>query len=106
MRIDLNDIFDFYELRLKCHVKSVNYFASILGYHFPEHDNDKNHEPIRTGYAYVFYKNYHKNFYLKSEHTKRLGFLVLTHRITVYKNIVSKLLFKIRTHRTMQKSAR
>ena len=70
MRIDLNDIFDFYELRLKCHVKSVNYFASILGYHFPEHDNDKNHEPIRTGYAYVFYKNYHKNFYLKSEHTE------------------------------------
>ena len=70
MKIDLNDIFDFYELRIKCHVESVNYFASLLGHKFPEHDNDKTKEPIRTGYAYIFYSNYHKNFRLKPEYTE------------------------------------
>ena len=68
MKIDLKDIFDFYELRIKCHVDSLNYFASLLGYHFPEHDNDKVKEPIRTGYAYIFYNQYHKGFHLKPEH--------------------------------------
>ena len=68
MNIDVNDIFDFYELRIKCHVASMNYFASLLGYHFPEHDGDKVIEPIRTGYAYIFYKTYHKNFHATPEH--------------------------------------
>ena len=70
MQIDVKDIFDFYELRIKCHIESVNYFASILGYHFPEHDSNKTHEPIRTGYAYTFYSKYHKNFYLRPEHSE------------------------------------
>lgn len=64
----MNDIFDFYELRIKSHVAAVNYFASLLGYHFPEHDSDKVREPIRTGYAYIFYKAYHKNFHPTAEH--------------------------------------
>ena len=68
MKIDLKDIYDFFELRIACHVRSVNYFASLLGYHFPEHDQDKLQEPFRTGYAYVFYTAYHKNFCLKPEH--------------------------------------
>jgi len=68
MKIDLKDIFDFFELRIACHVQSVNYFASLFGYSFPEHDKDKINEPTRTGYAYVFYSNYHKNFCLKPEH--------------------------------------
>ena len=51
MNINVNDIFDFYELRIKSHVAAVNYFASLLGYHFPEHDGDKVIEPIRTGYS-------------------------------------------------------
>ncbi len=68
MKIDVNDIFDFYELRIKCHIESVNYFASLLGYHFPEHDSDKVHEPTRTGYAYIFYSDYHKDIHLKPEH--------------------------------------
>ncbi len=63
----MNDIFDFYENRIKCHVESVNYFADLLGYHFPEHDGDKIIEPIRTGYAYVFYNKYHKNFHLTDD---------------------------------------
>lgn len=70
MKIDVKDIFDFYELRIKCHIESVNYFASLLGYQFPEHDSNKTHEPIRTGYAYTFYSKYHKNFYLRPEHSE------------------------------------
>ena len=64
MKIDINEIFTFYELRIKSHVEAVNYFASLLGYHFPEHDSDKVTEQIRTGYAYIFYKTYHKNFHV------------------------------------------
>lgn len=62
MNINVDDIFEFYEMRIKCHVTSVNYFAELLGYHFPEHDGDKIIEPIRTGYACMFYRTYHKNF--------------------------------------------
>ena len=68
MNINVNDIFDFYELRVKSHVAAVNYFASLLGYHFPEHDGDKTAEPVRTGYSYIFYKTYHKNFHPTPEH--------------------------------------
>lgn len=68
MNINVNDIFDFYETRIKCHVNSMNYFASLLGYHFPEHDSDKVIEPIRTGYSYIFYKTYHRNFHATPEH--------------------------------------
>lgn len=68
MKIGLKDIFDFFELRIACHVQSVNYFASLFGYNFPEHDKDKINEPTRTGYAYVFYSKYHENFCLKPEH--------------------------------------
>ena len=64
----MDDIFEFYEMRIKCHVESMNYFASLLGYHFPEHDSDKVREPIRTGYAYIFYRTYHKNFRVTPEH--------------------------------------
>ena len=48
MNINVNDIFDFYELRVKSHVTAVNYFASLLGYHFPEHDGDKTTEPFHS----------------------------------------------------------
>lgn len=62
MNILLSDIFDFYESRLKSHIASVNYFADLFGFHFPEHDRDKINEPLRTGYAYIFYNKYHKDF--------------------------------------------
>ncbi len=70
MNIDIKDIYEFSALRIACHVKSMNYFAGLLGYHFPEHDNDKNCEPMRTGYAYVIYGIYHKNFRLTEEYEK------------------------------------
>ena len=93
MNINMNDVFDFYENRIKCHVESVNYFAGLLGYHFPEHDSDKVIEPIRTGYAYVFYNTYHKNFHLTDDmsalckdahdtHHKHAS-----HHIEAYKNV-------------------
>ncbi len=59
MLIPAKTIMDFHELRTKCHINSVNYFAQILGYHFPEHDNDKVRDPIRIGYAYINYASYH-----------------------------------------------
>ena len=68
MKIDMKDIFEFFELRIKSHITAVNYFAELLGYHFPEHDCNKIIEPIRTGYAYIFYQTYHKNFHPTAEH--------------------------------------
>jgi len=92
MNINLDDIFDFYELRIKCHVASMNYFASLLGYHFPEHDSDKVREPIRTGYAFIFYKTYHKNFHATPEHEAlcndaiKLHHEYATHHLQHYQN--------------------
>ncbi|MCQ2562497.1 MAG: DUF5662 family protein [Alphaproteobacteria bacterium] len=92
MKIDINEIFRFYELRIKSHVAAVNYFASLLGYHFPEHDNDKVTEQIRTGYAYIFYKTYHKNFHVSKEYellsrdAQDLHHYHAPHHIQYYKN--------------------
>ena len=68
MKISLKEIFAFHTVRTQCHVDVLNYFAEILGYHFPEHDNDKNQEPIRTGYAFCNYARYHKGFVLLPEY--------------------------------------
>lgn len=68
MQINIDDIFKFYETRIACHVRAVNYFAELLGYAFPEHDNDKTDEPIRTGYAYIFYNTYHPELHLMDEY--------------------------------------
>ena len=93
MNIDLNDIYEFSKLRIACHVESVNYFAGLLGYHFPEHDNDKNVEPMLTGYAYIFFAMYHKNFHLLPEHeqlctdAKRDHHTHATHHIRYYKRV-------------------
>lgn len=93
MNINVNDIFDFYELRIKCHIASMNYFAALLGYHFPEHDSDKVVEPVRTGYAYIFYKAYHKNFHLTPEHValcedaKDIHHSHAPHHIQYYKHV-------------------
>lgn len=59
MNIPIETIIDFHKKRTQCHVDCVNYFAGLLGYHFPEHDNDKNKNPVQIGYAYVNYANYH-----------------------------------------------
>lgn len=79
MNINLDDIFNFYEQRIKCHVKAVNYFANLLGYSFPEHDSDKVVEPIRTGYSYIFYSTYHKNFHPLPQHIELCNEAIQTH---------------------------
>lgn len=93
VNIDINDIFKFSELRIACHVRALNYFAGILGYSFPEHDNDKNVEPMRTGYAYIIYAAYHKNFRLLPEHeqlcldAKKVHYQHAPHHVAHYQNV-------------------
>ena len=68
MEIKIDDIFEFSKLRIACHVRALNYFAEMFGMQFPEHDNDKNAEPARTGHAYIIYAMYHKNFHISNEY--------------------------------------
>ena len=46
MKISVEKIFQFHRLRTQTHIDCLNYYAGLLGYHFPEHDNDKNHDTI------------------------------------------------------------
>ena len=64
MNIRLSTIMEFHHRRTQAHVDCLNYYAGLLGYHFPEHDNDKNSGPMQTGYAYANYAKYHPEFYL------------------------------------------
>ena len=59
MIISLKTIMDFHHKRTQAHIDCLNYFAGLLGYHFPEHDNDKMSGPICMGYAYINYAKYH-----------------------------------------------
>lgn len=61
MNIPMDEIFAFHAARTGCHIDTLNYFAQLIGYQFPEHDNDKNLEPYRTGYAYINYARHHPN---------------------------------------------
>lgn len=61
MTIPIEEIINFHKKRTDCHVQTLNYFAELLGYQFPEHDADKYTEPYRTGYAYYNYAKHHKN---------------------------------------------
>ena len=61
MNIPIEEIINFHIKRTNCHVQTLNYFAQILGYHFPEHDSDKYKEPYIFGYAYCNYAKHHKN---------------------------------------------
>lgn len=61
MTIPIKEIIDFHIKRTNCHIQALNYFAEIIGYHFPEHDNDKFSEPYITGYAYCNYAKHHLN---------------------------------------------
>ena len=60
MNIPIEEIINFHIKRTNCHVQTLNYFAQILGYHFPEHDSDKYKEPYIFGYAYCNYAKHHK----------------------------------------------
>ena len=79
MSILVDNIYEFHKVRTACHVASVNYFANILGYQFPEHDNDKNIEPMRTGYAYKNYAIYHPKYKLPDNYVELFDAAHRTH---------------------------
>lgn len=58
----LSTIIEFHHQRTTAHVDCMNYFAGLLGYHFPEHDNDKHSGPMRDAYAYKNYARYHPEY--------------------------------------------
>ena len=64
MNVRLSTIMEFHHRRTQAHVDCLNYYAGLLGYHFPEHDNDKNSGPMRNAYAYINYANYHPDFHI------------------------------------------
>ena len=66
-------------MRTACHIACVNYFAELLGHHFPEHDNDKNTEPMRTGYAYRNYATYHPEYNLPDNYNELFDVAHKTH---------------------------
>ena len=79
MKVSIDKIYEFHKKRTACHVASVNYFAGLLGYQFPEHDNDKNAEPMRTGYAYKNYATYHPEYNLPDNYAELFGVAHKTH---------------------------
>lgn len=62
MLIAIETINEFHRMRTDAHVRCLNYFAGLLGYHFPEHDNDKNHGTMRIAYSYINYAKYHPEY--------------------------------------------
>ena len=66
MNVRLSTIMEFHQIRTQAHIDCLNYYAGLLGYHFPEHDNDKNHGPMRDAYAYFNYAKYHPEFTLST----------------------------------------
>ena len=70
MNVPIETIYEFHKTRTACHIACVNYFAELFGHHFPEHDNDKNTEPMRTGYAYKNYSSYHPEYKLLNKYVE------------------------------------
>ena len=79
MTIPIEDIYEFHRVRTACHIQCMNYFAGLLGLHFPEHDDDKNIEPMRTGYAYKNYANYHPGYNLPDNYEELAKIAITTH---------------------------
>ena len=97
MNISIDTIYEFHRVRTGCHIATVNYFAELLGYHFPEHDNDKSVEPMRTGYAYTNYAKYHPKYNLPENYTElfhaahKTHHEHATHHVQFYGGDVSKI---------------
>lgn len=66
MNVRLSTIMEFHQIRTQAHIDCLNYFAGLMGYHFPEHDNDKNSDTMQTAYAYMNYAKYHPEFTLSN----------------------------------------
>ena len=64
MRISIETINKFHHARTQAHIDCLNYHASLLGYHFPEHDNDKHSGPMMIAYSYKNYNSYHPEYHI------------------------------------------
>ncbi|MBR4892260.1 MAG: hypothetical protein IKZ34_03730 [Alphaproteobacteria bacterium] len=62
MSIPIETINEFHLKRTQAHIDCLNYHAALLGYHFPEHDNDKNSGPMMIAYSYTNYARYHPEY--------------------------------------------
>ncbi len=93
MQIPIDTIFEFHKQRTDAHINTLNYYASLLGYHFPEHDNDKLTEPYRTGYAYRNYANHHTGTKMLPQHEELFWIAhdehhrMAAHHIEHYENV-------------------
>lgn len=79
MNIKMSKITDLYDTMHKCHVQTVNYFASFFGCSFPEHDADKIQEPHKIDYAYEMYKRCFPDFNLPDKYSEQLKALKQQH---------------------------
>ena len=93
MKINVEDIFKFHKIRMACHIKSVNYFASLFGYCFPDHDADKNDEQIRIWHAYITYNKYHPELKLLDEYftlcndAQQMHYKHASHHVQYYSDV-------------------
>ncbi len=62
MPVSVDIINQFHHMRTDAHVQCLNYYAGLLGYHFPEHDNDKHIGTMKNGYAYINWAKYHPEY--------------------------------------------
>ena len=82
MHISSKTLYDFHTRRTTAHINCLNYFAGLLGYHFPEHDNDKHSDTIRTGYVYYNYAKYHPDYTFTSAQQELFEFARREHHYT------------------------
>ena len=54
------EILEFYKSRMKAHIESVNYFASLVGKKFPDHDDEK--ASAMSLCAFGYWRDYHPDF--------------------------------------------
>ena len=62
MQIPIETINKFHFIRTQAHIDCLNYHAELLGYNFPEHDNDKNSGAMMIAYSYINYASYHPEY--------------------------------------------
>ena len=87
MIVKLTEIMEFHHRRTTAHIDCLNYFAGLLGYHFPEHDNDKQSGPMRDAYAYYNYAKYHPEMQLSDARYDLWHDMHAEHHLEHYDNI-------------------
>ena len=89
----MDEILAFHKSRTHRHIAAVNYFAGLMGYHFPKHDYDKFNDPIQVGYSYINYTNYHPDCKISQQYADAFKkanhehHSTQPHHIEYYKNV-------------------